>query len=160
MWMTTTRKKTKRSFSTFLEFFRHPLSPSGHPITVISGTLAFAMLVLVLAPAAVAGSAGGDEQQSGSRAHDFVICATVSTQHGFALRGAIVRARRTDEQKIRWEAMSDKRGELGVRVQQGAECELTIDAYGFKPQTRKLDARDGNRKDLTFQMEPLAGGNP
>ena len=66
----------------------------------------------------------------------------------------------SDEQKFRWEAMSDRRGELGIRVKQGAEYELTIEARGFKPQTRKIDAREGNREDLTLQMEQLAGGKP
>jgi hypothetical protein len=68
--------------------------------------------------------------------------------------------RRADEQKFRWEAISDRRGELGIRVKQGAEYELMIEARGFKPQTRKIDARGGNREDLTFQLEPQAGGKP
>jgi hypothetical protein len=154
----TTRKKTKRKFKLFLEFFRHSLPPLDHPVT--RGILAFAMMALVLAPGAVPRVAAGDEEQGDTHAHDFVIFATVFTEQGFALPGAKVRVRRTDEQKIRWEAISDRRGELGVRVKQGAEYELTIEAHGFKPQTRKVDAREGNREDLTFQMEPLAGGQP
>ncbi len=71
-----------------------------------------------------------------------------------------MRVRRKDEKKFRWEAISDHQGELGIRVKQGAEYELTIEAHGFKPQTRSIDARDGNREDLTLQMEPLAGGKP
>ena len=156
--MTTTRKKTKRTSSTFLEFFRHPLPSFDHPIA--RGILPFATLMFVLAPGAVPGTAAGDEKQSDSHAHDFVIFATVFTEQGFALPGAKVRVRRTDESKYRWGAISDRRGELGVRVKQGAEYELTIEAHGFKPQTRKIDAREGNREDLTFQMEPFAGGKP
>ena len=155
--MTTRKKtKTKRTSSTFLEFFRHPLPPFDHPI--IRGVLPFAMLVLVLAPGVIAGTAAGDEKQSDLHARDFVIFATVFTDQGFALPGAKVRVRRTDESKFRWEAISDRRGELGVRVKQGAEYELTIEAHGFKPQTHKIDAREGNREDLTFQMEPFVGG--
>lgn len=116
------------------------------------------MLALALVPGAVPGVAAGDEKQGDTHAHDFVIFASVFTERGFALPGAKVRVRRTDEQKFRWEAISDRRGELGVRVKQGAEYELTIEAHGFQPQTRKVDAREGNREDLTFQMEPLAGG--
>jgi hypothetical protein len=50
MKMTTTKKKTttKRTFSTFLESFRHPLPPFDHPIT--KGILRFGMLVFVLEP--------------------------------------------------------------------------------------------------------------
>jgi hypothetical protein len=61
--------------------------------------------------------------------------------------------RREDEKKFRWEATSDRRGELGIRVPQGADYELTVEARGFKSETHKVDARDGNREDLTFQME-------
>jgi len=154
----TTRKKTKRIFKLFFEFFRHPLPPLDHPIT--RGFLPFTMLVLVLAPGAVPGVTAGDEKQGDTHAHDFVIFASVFTEHGFALPGARARVRRTDERKFRREAISDSRGELGIRVKQGAEYELLIEAHGFKPQTRKIDARGGNREDLTFQMEPLAGGKP
>jgi hypothetical protein len=157
---TMKRKKTKRTFNTLLEFFRHPLPSFGHPIT--RRMLPFAMLLLVLAPGMipVPSAAAGDQKQTDSHAHDFVIFANVFTEQGLALPGAKVRVRRTDEQKFRWEAMSDRRGELGVRVKQGAEYELRIEARGFKPQTRKIDTRGGNREDLTFRMEPLSGGKP
>ena len=156
--MTTKTRKTKRkkTFSTFLEFFRHPFPPLDHPN--MRGFLRFAMLVLVLAPDAF--PVTGDEKRGDSHAHDFVIFANVFTEQGFALPGAKVRVRRTDEQKFRWEAISDRRGELGVRVKQGAEYELTIEAHGFKSQARKIDAREGNQEVLTFQMEPFAGGKP
>lgn len=118
------------------------------------------MLMLVMAPGviSVSAAAAGDQKQTDSHAHDFVIFASVFTIQGFALPGAKARIRRADEQKFRWEAMSDRRGELGARVKQGAEYELTIEAHGFMSQTRKIDARAGNWEDLTFQMEPLAGG--
>jgi hypothetical protein len=104
--------------------------------------------------------ARGAERQSGSHAHDFVIFASVFTQRGLALPGAKVRVRRADERKFRWEAISDRRGELGIRVKPNAEYELMIEARCFKAQTRKIDAREADREDITFQMEPLAGGKP
>jgi Carboxypeptidase regulatory-like domain len=120
----------------------------------------FAMFVCVLATAVVPGTAAGDKKQNNAHAHDFVIFANVYTEHGFALPGAKVRVRRSDERKYRWEAISDARGEFGVRVKQGAEYELTIEARGFKPQTRKIDAHAGNREEMTIQMEPSTGGKP
>jgi hypothetical protein len=105
-------------------------------------------------------TAAAEQPQTGSHAHDFVIFATVFTDRGFALPGARVRVRREVEKKFRWEATSDRQGELGIRVPQGAEYELTVEARGFKPQTRKVDAREGNREDLTLQMEQVAGGKP
>ena len=50
--------------------------------------------------------------------------------------------------------MSDHQGELGIRVPQGAEYEMTIEARGFKTDSRKVDARQGNRTDLTIRMAP------
>jgi hypothetical protein len=156
---TTKRKTTKRMFSPLPECSRHPLPPFGHPNS--RPMLPFAMLILVLAVVFSAPAAATDDQkQTGSHAHDFVIFASVFTEQGFALPGTKVRVRRADEQKFRWEAMSDRRGELGVRVKQGAEYELTIEIRGFKSQTRKIDAREGNQENLTFQMEPLGGGKP
>ena len=77
------------------------------------------------------------------------------TDRGFALTGARARVRRSEEKKFRWEAMSDHQGELAFRVPQGAEYEMTIEARGFKTQTRKIDAREDNQADLTIRMEPL-----
>jgi hypothetical protein len=118
------------------------------------------MLVCMLATARVPGTAAADEKQHSLHAYDFVIFADVHTERGFALLGAKVRVRRSDERKFRWEAISDTRRELGVRVKQGAEYELTIETRGFKPQMRKIDARAGNREELTIQMEPSTGGKP
>ena len=119
-------------------------------------------LLLALAWSTGAISAPARPQSSSkSHAHDFLIFATVFTSHGFALPGARVRVRRADEKKFRWEAMSDHQGELGIRVPQDAEYELAVEARGFQPQTRKVDAREGDREDLTLRMEPLApGGKP
>jgi hypothetical protein len=158
MRMTTRRMKKKRISRMLLEFLWHPLPPVGH--LTIRVVLSFVMLLVFLAPCAVPGVVADDAKQGDSRVHDFVIFANVFTEQGFVLPGAKVRVRRTDERKFRWEAISDRRGELGVRVKPGAEYELMIEARGFKPQTRKIDARGGNHEDLTFQMEPLAGGKP
>ena len=95
-----------------------------------------------------------------SHAHDFVIFCTVFTDRGFALPGARARVRRADEKKFRWEALSDRQGEFAIRVPRGVEYELAVEARGFKPEIRKIDARDGNQMDLTIQMEPVPGGKP
>ena len=118
------------------------------------------MLVLVLAPSMVLSVAAGDKKPGDSHGHDFVIFASVFTSQGFVLPGAKARVRRIEEQKFRRQAVSDQRGEFGVRVKQGAEYELIIEARGFKSQTRKIDAREGDQEDLTIQMEPSTGGKP
>ena len=157
--MTTTKKTKKRKSEHFFETFLHLLPPVRH-LTCM--WLLITLPALVGSAGAVAVPTGTEtvQPQTGSHAHDFVIFATVFTDRGFALPGAKVRVRREDEKKFRWEAMSDHSGELGIRVPQGAEYELIIEARGFKPQARKVDARDGNREDLTLQMEQFAGGKP
>ncbi len=154
----TTIRTTKRTFETILQILRQPLLRSGH-LADRRRIITLLVLVWIAGAVSVAASAGSQDKPN-SHAHDFVIFATVFTGQGFALPGARVRVRRADEKKFRWEAMSDRRGELGIRVKQGAEYELTVEARGFQPQTRKIDARDGNREDLTLQMQQIAGGKP
>jgi len=160
IWMRmTTRKTKKRRFDPLFKIFRHPLPPFGH-LTCMSLLICLLALTWPAGAAAVPAAAGAAQSHSGSHAHDFVIFVTVFTDQGFALPGARVRVRRAGERKFRWQARSDRRGELAIRVKQDAEYEMTIDAHGFQPQTRKIDAREGNREDLTLQMEPIAGGKP
>jgi len=162
-WPRMKRKRTKkRKFELSLQFFGYPFPPLDH-LNNIWRTIILLVLVcpaLMIGGVSVPSLAGSSQKQSNSHAHDFVIFATVFSQQGFALPGARVRVRRADEQKFRWEAMSDRRGELGIRVKQGAEYEMTVEARGFKSQTRKVDAREGDSEDLTFQMEQIAGGKP
>lgn len=119
---------------------------------------ALTLLLLVTIPAGFSRAAA--QKQTHSHADDFLIFATIFDGRGFALPGARVRVRRADEKKFRWEAISDRRGELGIRVKQGAEYEVSIEARGFAVQTRHIDAREGKEEDLTLRLEPLSGGKP
>lgn len=56
--------------------------------------------------------------------------------------------------------MSDHQGELAIRVPEGAEYELTIEARGYKTETRKINARQDRRTDLTIRMEPQTEAHP
>jgi hypothetical protein len=140
--------------------YRHPLAVFCHPNKGRQWALALGFLLcaagVLLYPATTAGS----QKRKNSHSDDFVIFANVFTSQGFALPGARMRVRRANEKKFRWEAFSDRRGEMAVRVKQGAEYELEIEARRFKPERRTVDARQGNRVDLTFQLEPLPGGKP
>src|SRR5580704_10692249 len=149
-----TRKKTKRKRSErIVGFLRHLHSPFGH-LTFVRLTIALVGFFWLAGALFAVEPAGDAQSSSGSHAHDYVIFVTVFTDRGFAFTGARARVRRPDEKKFRWEAMSDHQGELAIRVPQGAEYELTIEARGFKTQTRKIDAREANRTDLTIRMEP------
>jgi hypothetical protein len=150
----TTKKTKKKRFDPLFHFFRHPLCPFGH-LTFVRVTVALVCLVWVAGATFVFVPVLGAQSSSNSHVHDFVIFATIFTDKGFALPGARVRVRRSEEKKFRWEAISDHQGELAFRVPQNAEYEMTIEARGFKTQTHKIDARDDNRTDLAIRMELL-----
>lgn len=153
--MTTPKTKRKRS-SLLFDSLRHRFSPFSHLIFVRAAT-AFAVLVFLTGALFVAPPASGfQSSSSGSHVHDFLIFTTVLTDRGFALYGARTRLRRAEEKKFRWEAMSDHSGELALRVPPGAEYEMAVEARGFKTETRKIDARNDLRAELTIRMEPLA----
>lgn len=148
-------RKRKKIPNRFFGPSQHLLFCFSHP-TFVRLTIALFTL-LALACALPLAEAAGAQSSTKSHAHDFVIFTTVFTDRGFTLYGARVRLRRAEEKKFRWEATSDHQGELAFRVPQDAEYEMTVEARGFKPETRKIDATQGNRADLTIRMEPAAG---
>lgn len=152
----TSKTKKKRS-DPLPGLSRHHFSPLSH-LNFVRATIA-CVLAVCFSGASLAAAAVPRFQSSStskSHAHDFLIFTTVFTDRGFALCGARTRVRRVEEKKFRWESVSDHRGELALRVPQGGEYEMTIEAHGFKTQTRKIDARDDLRADVTIRMEPLA----
>jgi hypothetical protein len=159
----TKRKTKKKRFDLLFDFFRHPLSPFGH-LTFVRMTIAVVGLVWLAGAVFAFGPSGEARNSIHSHPRVFVIFATVFTDQGFAFSGARARVRRSDQKKFRWEGVSDHQGEVAFRVPPGAEYELTIDARGFKPETRKIDAREDNQADLTIRMQPQAdkgaGGKP
>src|ERR1700683_826960 len=92
----TKKKTTKKKFDPLFDLFRHPLSPFGH-LTFVRLTIALVALSWLAGAALASGPAGGAQSSSGSRAHDFVIFATVFTDRGFALPGARGGGRRPGE---------------------------------------------------------------
>jgi len=150
--MTMMRKKRKRIPNPFFKSSRRPSFFSGHR-NIARLTFALAGFAWLAGAAFVAGPVGGAQSSSNSHAHDFLIFTTVFTDQGFALPGARVRVRRSDQKKFRWEGVSDNRGELAIRVPQNAQYEMTIEAHRFKMATREIDAREDNRADLTIRME-------
>jgi hypothetical protein len=87
----------------------------------------------------------------------FVVLGTVFTEQGFALPGAEIRVRRAGEKKVRGEAVSDRRGEFGVRLSSGFEYEVAVKAKGFEEQTQKVDGRSANMQEVVFRMKPAKG---
>jgi hypothetical protein len=116
-------------------------------------------LLLMLSLAGWAGvSAKYAAQQKSKRPPEVVITGTVFTEKGFSLAGATIRVNRVGERKARWEAASDRRGEFGVRVPQGAEYEFRVNAKGYEEQTQKVDGKSSTYENLVFRMIPATGG--
>jgi hypothetical protein len=151
--MMTKRKTKKKRFDPLFGFFRHPLSSFGHR-TFVPVTIVLVGLVCLAGGAFAFEPADESQNASGSHARVFVIFATVFTDRGFALPGARARVRRSDQKKFRWQGLSDHQGEVAFRVPRDAEYEVTIEAHGFKTETRKIDAREDNQADLTIRMAP------
>jgi len=103
------------------------------------------------------------QQKPGAARHsnDFLVRGTVFTPEGLALPGAELRIRRTEEKKSRWQAVSNSRGDFAVRVQMGADYEVTVRAKGYQEQSVPVDAKTGGRfKDLVFRMQHQGGKKP
>ncbi len=147
------KKKPNNSFACFARHlstrFRHP---SYRMLTLIA--------TLLLGLAGPAAAPAGEQSRKGAHENDFLLFGTVFTEQGLTLPGVQVRVHRAGERKVRWEARSDRRGEFAVRVPQGAEYEMSVLAGGYREQTRKIDARKGDREDLVFRLARVEGEKP
>jgi hypothetical protein len=162
------KKKTKKKrFETFFDFIRHLPAPFGHLTGVhLRAAFAYVGLLAGLGISAMPSACAEDSGKPHTRV--YLIFVDVFDDQGFALPGARVRVRRSTEKKFRWEGTSDHQGEVAFRVPPGESYEVTVEARGFKMQTRNVDTRQENRADLTFRMEPQtekhtgpeAGGKP
>ena len=132
----------------------HPFLRLRHPILWMRLLLVAAVLVLGLGSALTipASASPAAQQKRPKPCQQFLIFGTVFQESGFLLPGAEIAVRRAGEKKVRGKQNSDLRGEFGVCVPVGAEYELTVTAKGFEEQTLKIDARVGNREDLTIHM--------
>lgn len=88
----------------------------------------------------------------------FVLTGTVFTEQGYGLPGAQINVRRAGEKRVRGKAMSDRRGEFGVRLRDAGEFEVTVEAKGYERQVRKFSAQLGSGTNFVFRMQPASGG--
>lgn len=86
--------------------------------------------------------------------HDFLIRGTVFTQEGLSLAGARIRIRKVGDKSFHWQDVANSRGEFAIRVVQGAQYEIVVDAKGCKEQKKPVDATRSERiEDVVFHME-------
>ena len=109
-----------------------------------------ALAVLV----SLAGASAAAAQEKKKRPPEVVIVGTVFTEKGFSLPGATIRITRVGERKARWDAVSDRRGEFGVRVPQGNEYEVRVTMKGFEEQEQKVDGKSSTYANMVFRMIP------
>ncbi len=105
------------------------------------------------APPAVTESS--NKRKSSSRhQHDFLIKGTVFTQEGLSFAGARIRIRKAGDKSFHWRDVANSRGEFAIRVVQGAQYEVVVDAKGCKEQKTSVDATGSERiQDVVFHME-------
>ena len=102
--------------------------------------------------------AESSSKQKHTHAHDFLIRGTVFTPNAYAFPDVHLRIRRAGEKKFHWDTYTNSRGEFALRVPQGLQYEVVVNAKGFPDQTRTIDARGGLSEDsVVFRMEPAGG---
>jgi len=85
---------------------------------------------------------------------DFLIKGTVFTQEGLSFAGARIRIRKAGDKSFHWQDVANSRGEFAIRVVQGAQYEVVVDAKGCKEQKKPVDATGSERiEDVVFHME-------
>jgi hypothetical protein len=106
-----------------------------------------------------AGSSSSSGKRGHGHANDFLLIGTVFNDKAYAFPGAHVRARRTTEKKFRWETYTNSRGEFALRVPQGEEYEIVVNAKGFADQGGSVSAKSGiSEETVVYRMQPATGG--
>ena len=89
----------------------------------------------------------------------FLITGTIFDEKALSFPDARVRIRQTSEKKFRWETYTNSRGEFAVRVPEGNEYEVQVQAKNFKVQSQTVKADAGAiQLRLSFRLEPATPG--
>jgi hypothetical protein len=101
-----------------------------------------------------AAESSNKKKPSSRHQHDFLIKGTVFTQEGLSFAGARIRIRKAGDKSFHWQDVANSRGEFAIRVVQGAQYEVVVDAKGCKEQKKPVDATGSERiEDVVFHME-------
>jgi len=88
-----------------------------------------------------------------------LITGTVFDEKVLSFPDVRVRIRQTSEKKFRWETYTNSRGEFAVRVPEGTEYEVLVQAKSFKEQSQTVKADAGTiQQRLSFRLEPATPG--
>jgi hypothetical protein len=88
-----------------------------------------------------------------------LITGTVFNEKVLSFPDVKVRIRQTSEKKFRWETYTNSRGEFAVRVPEGNEYEVRVQARNFKELSQTVKANAGAvQQRLSFRLEPETPG--
>jgi hypothetical protein len=85
----------------------------------------------------------------------FLVVGTVFNEHALSFPGATVRIRCEDDQKYRWEAITNSRGEFAVRVPEGHAYELQVRVKNYVEQKVQIRTDQGDiQQRLSIRLQP------
>jgi hypothetical protein len=89
----------------------------------------------------------------------YLITGTIFNDKALSFPDVKVRIRQTSEKRFRWETYTNSRGEFAVRVPEGNEYEVLVQAKNFKEQSQTVKADAGAvQQRLSFRLEPVTPG--
>jgi len=89
----------------------------------------------------------------------YLITGTIFNEKALSFPDVRVRIRQASEKKFRWETYTNSRGEFAVRVPEGNEYEVLVQAKNFKEQSQTVKADAGAiQLRLSFRLEPATPG--
>lgn len=89
----------------------------------------------------------------------YLITGTVFDEKALSFPDVRVRIRQTSQKKFRWETYTNSRGEFAVRVPEGNEYEVVVQAKSFKEQSQTVKAEAGTvQQRLSFRLDPATPG--
>src|SRR5277367_4270717 len=85
----------------------------------------------------------------------FLIVGTVFNEHALSFPGATVRIRCAEDQKYRWEAITNSRGEFAVRVPEGHAYEVQVRVKNYMEQNVPVKTDRGDiQQRLSIRLQP------
>jgi hypothetical protein len=86
----------------------------------------------------------------------FLIVGTVFNEHALSFPGATVRIRCEEDQKYRWEAVTNSRGEFAVRVPEGHAYEVQVRVKNYVEQNVPVKTDRGDiQQRLSIRLQPM-----
>jgi hypothetical protein len=85
----------------------------------------------------------------------FLIVGTVFNERALSFPGATVRIRCADDEKYRWEAVTNSRGEFAVRVPEGHTYEVLVRVKNYVEQNVQVRTDQGDiQQRLSIRLQP------